>query len=777
MPPRPAARRLLDLAAVALAASVVLAPALPASRQFGARDNGRMHLPVKSFLAGELARGRFPAWNPYGGLGVPTVSGAVDAPLHPANLLLVLLPIDWAFKAWNALAVVLGGVGAAVLARRLGATEAGARVGAVGFALSGFVLSYTDNLTYLTSAASIPWLLAAARAHAVAGGALRLAGALGASFLLAASGDPVTWAVAAAAVPAIALVPADGAPPLRRRIVRGGLALAAVLAGAAPAVLPVALALPTSSRAVPLAELERLRWNLHPARLAELVLPHLARTVPGALRAPAYEAFFGTAPVPWALSLYAGAAAAALATVAVPARPAARWILALGALAAWGAAGPHLGWSGLAAALPFVGSIRYWERLGVFVALAVAVLAALGTSELLEGPAPRRLAPALAALAAGAFCGAAAMLAAADPLATWLSHGAPAPAAAELVRNVRDGLAHAAAALAALAAWMFLRPRLGRAAPVLVGVVVAADLAAANARAVVPVAVDALRPPQPLAAPLAGSGVVRVVTPIGAGAWPREGETAFEAAARANARLLEGTSGLWARVGNFTPYTALVSDRVLLLHRTLGAERLARIAGRWGVSHVAIPGDPEGAALRLGLEPARVAAIDPVVPAVLFALPSRPRAYLADHVTSVSADGALAFALGPVPPGLASVVEGPAPPVTSKPVGEVRLLRDDPARVELLVTADRPALLVLGDAADPGWTATIDGARAEIVTANFLLRGLWVPAGRHRLIFGYRTPGLAAGTAVAALAACAIAAYAAAERRRRAVPPAPPRAS
>jgi len=46
-------------------------------------------------------------------------------------------------------------------------------------------------------------------------------------------------------------------------------------------------------------------------------------------------------------------------------------------------------------------------------------------------------------------------------------------------------------------------------------------------------------------------------------------------------------------------------------------------------------------------------------------------------------------------------------------------------------------MLALHDTYYPGWIAEIDGARAQILRADVLFRGLEVPAGRHHVVFRF----------------------------------------
>jgi hypothetical protein len=69
--------------------------------------------------------------------------------------------------------------------------------------------------------------------------------------------------------------------------------------------------------------------------------------------------------------------------------------------------------------------------------------------------------------------------------------------------------------------------------------------------------------------------------------------------------------------------------------------------------------------------------------------------------------------------------------------GRARIVSWRPDRVEIETDSDLGGMLALHDIYYPGWIAEIDGARAPILRADVLFRGLEVPAGRHRIVFRF----------------------------------------
>jgi hypothetical protein len=105
---------------------------------------------------------------------------------------------------------------------------------------------------------------------------------------------------------------------------------------------------------------------------------------------------------------------------------------------------------------------------------------------------------------------------------------------------------------------------------------------------------------------------------------------------------------------------------------------------------------------------------------------------------------------------------GAALPAEGRP-SEANVVRLEPGLIE--VRAEGPGLLVVAESWDPGWAAALDGRSATLLRANHAQMALGLGPGLHRAVLRYRTPGLAAGLALSAVAAAALLALWARGRR------------
>jgi uncharacterized membrane protein YfhO len=71
-----------------------------------------------------------------------------------------------------------------------------------------------------------------------------------------------------------------------------------------------------------------------------------------------------------------------------------------------------------------------------------------------------------------------------------------------------------------------------------------------------------------------------------------------------------------------------------------------------------------------------------------------------------------------------------------------------PNRIELDCASDSNTYLVLSELFYPGWQAYIDGNKAQILRADYLLRAVPLPAGKHNVVFVYRPKSFLIGAAI-----------------------------
>ena len=79
-----------------------------------------------------------------------------------------------------------------------------------------------------------------------------------------------------------------------------------------------------------------------------------------------------------------------------------------------------------------------------------------------------------------------------------------------------------------------------------------------------------------------------------------------------------------------------------------------------------------------------------------------------------------------------------------------------------------PGVVVIRNAFDRNWRATVDGRPARVIPADYLMQGVPVPAGRHVVELTYRDSAVGEGLLVSGVAwALLLGAWAVVGRRRR----------
>jgi hypothetical protein len=161
-----------------------------------------------------------------------------------------------------------------------------------------------------------------------------------------------------------------------------------------------------------------------------------------------------------------------------------------------------------------------------------------------------------------------------------------------------------------------------------------------------------------------------------------------------------------------------------------------------------------------------------------------PRAYLVHgiRVARESASTLGAIATGDL--NLTSEVILESLPVSAEvraapadPDESVRISRYTSETVEIVAVLNRAGVVVLLDTDFPGWIARVNGQSAPIYNANFLFRGLLLPAGVHYISFHYEPQYFKAGLALGCAGIAGLAAlmgFAWARGRRRSMSPLSP---
>ena len=770
-----ASRWWLAPAAASLATALFFWKLLLGSRVLGARDVLRVYSPVRAYWAQRLAEGQFPEWYGADGLGQSFVGLTVSGAFHPTNLLFLVLPLESALTLGVLLAFVAAFCGAFALARRFTSGVAPALLAGALFAFNGYQASLTNNLAYLFAAAALPWVAWAADRLCEAPSVPRAGALAGFLWLVLAAGDPQTFVVAAGLTPlALALRPG----PRRPQVVAlfGALALAGLLG--AVQILPSLEAVGDSVMAQQTAA-SALTWSTHPVRWLELAFGAFFTGEPSTpmARDVSRQLLDTDQDQLWADSLFLGLPAVVLAVAGAARyrkRAGLRWLLGALALVAVLAMGKHAGLYRLVRELlPLFKSFRYPEKLVPFVMLALSGLAAVGLSSLeQEGPARRRVAAGLGSLGLVVAGGALASGAVVSALVGALWRGAaPSPAVlAQLEASFAAALWPTA--LVSLAGGLLLwPPRVPGRALALVALS-AAGLWLGNQAAVHLMDPAVLHEPSRLVQAVkerSGSSLAgpRVLGASDAYAVPRlKGAEYRDVYARAVAGALEPvTPGLFGLEGA-NAYLPAAPRRVRLLGDRV--PQCPTCAAALGVGFVAFSTAVHP------LSPWQQAAVveqDAVFKLALVAPPGAgARLFVTDRRCVASPDEAVAAVMAPsfTLEG-ATVVEcppQPLPPNEEEPAGEAQLTEYLPERVALSASARRPAVVVLNDAFAAGWTATVDGAPAEILRANGVARAVSLGAGEHQVVFTYRTPGLRTGLWLGLLGVLVFLAALALERRR-----------
>jgi hypothetical protein len=747
-----------------LSASDYLWSAAPwqAERPDGVRDLGANYELADSVVQfqpwAQYLRERLPEaplWNPYQGVGRPFEANAQSALFSPFTWPSLILPFWFSLAVAAALKLFVAALGTFWLGRALGMGAAGAFLAGLAF---GFGLWFVTWLSWPLDAvwAWLPWLMWLANRvvrrpsrGAIAGLALVVA-------LQFFGGHPESSFHVLAVAALFSLLPlsrAGRAAP--RAIGRLALGLGAGIVLAAVALLPFADLLRHSADLA--SREERRPVTVAFKYVLGLALPEYWGRPTSVISEPFINA----------RAWYVGALPLLLAVVGLLRGGRERIAVAAAALAALLVATGVQPLFGIAHHLPGF-SQSHNTRLGVVVALGLALLAGWGLDDLVRGRSPAARRPRL--------------LAAALAIAVAL------PIAAVALRAPAAGLGEALRV-----AWAFATPSgpevLPRAA-----LLIWLPLAIAGAALVWARATGRLAPAAFAAAAIA----LTVVDLARAGAGQNPAipvEHAEQPATGAIRHLQSRAPGRFVAVGT-SSVVPPIPPNVAMRYRIADARAYdypveQRYATFW--EREIAPRDP------LGFTPAGATAN--ATPRALRALrllgvtdvlqppgerppPGLRAAYRGRDATVYANERAVprAFVVGrarvagSAQAALDAVTEpafdARAEAVVERPVGALggsgsaRIEEAAPERMRVTASMRGAALLVTADAFLPGWRVTVDGREAPLERVDYLLRGVRVPEGTHRVEFTYEPWSWTAGWIASLLAALALAAWVLVGRRR-----------
>jgi hypothetical protein len=196
-------------------------------------------------------------------------------------------------------------------------------------------------------------------------------------------------------------------------------------------------------------------------------------------------------------------------------------------------------------------------------------------------------------------------------------------------------------------------------------------------------------------------------------------------------------------------------NRAITFGRRVNPELVALVGARWlYVKGNEIPTVP-GIVARFHDGDVTVYEVPSVLPRAFLAGQLRTvpdAAALRDHLAAADLSelrDAAFVAAGPDADSLAATGIGARP--GSGPAGSASITVYSPDRVDVTISADRPAVLVLTDVMAPGWTAERDGQSVPITTIDGTFRGVAVDQTTRIVVFRYRPWFTTAGAALAVL--------------------------
>lgn len=755
---------------------------------------------VRAFL-----QGSWPLWDNWIAFGQPLLADPSAQILYPLNWLNLLMQPWTYYTVFVVFHVALAGLGVYRLGQALLISRLGSFTAAAIWACSGPLLSLV-NVHHLAGASLLPWVLLAAHAvfrrpgfpRAVVLGLVECAQVL--------AGSPDLCAMTNLLVAADALLHVDWCRPrsaANRRLVAHVALAATVTIGLSAALWLPALELARRSSRWALRDEIRSGWSVPLPGLLRALFPVFLNDHP---LSDSYRAALFDAGQPFLASIYLGMPALGLAAASLQSRSArARtFLLAVAAAGVLVALGRHapLFEIGLRL-LPPLRLLRYPSKAMIVVAFAVSLLAGLGLDACRSShplSRARSLVVVLLVILLTVIGATGAFLTGTEPEA-WgalVLGRAPEVPLPGLLRPLAQGLALGSVASASVLL-LLRRPGRGLAAPpwLSAGVVLLTVgelfLAHRTLNATAPLGLLTVEPPAAAAVRSADRGRLYVFdyhsmrgkserylergTPYET-ALPPGGERRRVQVLAQRLYLLPPSGAWWGVEGSYDQdvrglYPTSLGNMVLLLRAVEGTPDYLRLLRVGAVASV-LALHTEGLE---GLVPVQTLNSLFREPIRVFRVPEPlPRVYVVGRARVAAGPAAFTMLLDPAFDPAREVIlpAGPGLDAGLAFRGSSRIVEFRPDRVRLEADLDAPGYVVLVDAYDPGWAATLDGAPTPVLRANIAFRAVRVPEGRHSIVLSYRPRVVVVGLAVTGATALFLLCCAALRARRgRSSPPRP----
>ena len=736
-------------------------PVLSGEERLFVRDLTVFAEPARQYLFERVLAGELPLWAPWQGGGAPFLADVAVQALYPPSYL-GLLGRDAGHGlgfsiACHAIAAPFAAHG---LLRALG-IDLRVTIGcALLYALSGYAVSITENVTYMPAVVWLP-LFGASFAHCGGRGRGWVVVAAVCLAMIILAGD-IVGAVTAIGLGAAIGVSGGGTWVHEKRLLQTGVMLGFVSVAALgitsvqwlPALELTALSV--RGEGVPLSE--ALIWTLPIARIVEIVQPFVFGSMYRAefLSPELYPVREG----PWAESIYLGWITVGLAIAALWRSPRVAWpYAALAGMMLVLALGDQTGLHSLIFShIPALSSVRFPEKWLLGLTLAMCILAARGAHDLLDvrplTGAARFAVPALAV---------AVLMATTLVTSNFLPEGAAAHVSRFwsarlpiLVSQYGGLLCHAGVLMAGLLAVAVASGGWRRSSIPLILLLGVADL----------LWVHADLPPKIPARTLAEARISPVWATLEREAAPR---VFFDARPGTPNRIAtpDGVDLVFARTGvspdnPFLRWARFVVRANGVAERNVGALGSTRYLNgdfsplenleHWRWLHDFAEFDPWGTFALANVS----YVVTPVSPiATVFSGPRFREVAVYPQWNSrvLAVEGAIDRARI-VPRSDAFAPRGERIPRSlfeAAPMGSVSILRTDPERWELEIEAvTEEAALLVTESFAKGWNANVNGVSVPTrpVAGRFL--GVPVPLGKSVVTLVYREPSLALGAAVSA---------------------------